>query len=148
MTTMTAYNTTIGSADPIWCSRHYEPTGREAFHQHNFERTWGLHDERIRLGLTRFDSDGRAGETRIEIQYLAEVTDVQGSASLRDSEVNDFVGATLSVLAMKKSAGRSGPALFFRCFYEAAKAFTAAVRYSRTCSPRTASSHSRSMSCM
>jgi len=138
----------IVQSDPAWCSGHYEPSPLEAFHQHSFEPSWGDFDERIRLGLVRFDSDGRAGRERIEIQYLTEVTDVQGSVSLDDTGARQFAGSVLHALATKKSAGRSRLALFFVCLYEAGRAFIAAVRHSRTASPRTASSQSRSMRSM
>jgi hypothetical protein len=131
--------------EPQWCSGHYEPSTREAFHQHSFEQTWGLFDERIRLGLTRFDSDGRAGAARVEIQYLADFSEVQGSVTLPDCEAGEFAGAFLYAIAMKKSAGISLPALFLRCAYEAGRAFLAAVRISRAASSRTASSHRRSI---
>jgi hypothetical protein len=146
--TASASRVITGTSDPRWCSRHYEPSSREAFHQHHFERTWGIHEERIRLGLTRFDCDGRPGDELIEIQYLADITDVQGSVSLRDSDASQLVGDVLGTLAMKKSASRGRLALFARCLYEAGKAFAAAVRYSRTASPRAASSHKRSISSM
>jgi hypothetical protein len=134
--------------DPDWCSGHYEPSPREAFHQHSFERAWGAFDEKIRLGITRFDSDGRAGDERVEVQYLTDITEVQGSVSLTDGEATELVGDVLYVLARKRSASGSRLALLLRCAYEAGKALAAAVRSSRTSAPRTASSHSRSISAM
>jgi hypothetical protein len=135
-------------AEPQWCSGHYEPSAREAFHQHSFGPLWGSFDERLRLGLTRFDSDGRTGDARVEIQYLAEVTEVQGSVSLTDDEASEMLGHIIHALAVKKSPEPGWVGLFFTCAYEAGKAFAAAVRYSRTASPRTASSQSRSIRSM
>lgn len=143
---MTSSHDRRAGEDPAWCSGHYEPSPREAFHQHSFDPAWGAFDEKVRLGLTRFDCDGQAGEERIEIQYLADITDVQGSVSLHDADAREFVGEMLHALAGKKSTSGLALVLFFRCAYEAGRAFAAAVRMSRTPSPRTASSQSRSIS--
>ena len=143
---MAILTATPRGTDPAWCSGHYEPSAREAFHQHTFDRSWGASDEKVRLGLTRFDHNGRAGEARIEVQYLTEVTDVQGSASLTDREAREMTGDVLFTLAMKTSASRSGPALVIRCAYEAGRAFVAAVRSARASSPRTDSRRNRSIS--
>lgn len=134
--------------EPVWCSSHYEPSAREAFHQHSFDRTWGAFDERVRLGLTRFDHEGEAGREQIEIQYLAEAYEVQASVSLRDADAADLAGNILYTLAAKNSSSGRRLALFLRLTYQAGRAFVAAVRSSRTASPRTASYQSRSMSSM
>lgn len=136
------------ATDPAWCTRHYEPSDGEAFHQHRFDRTWGLHDEQVRLGLARFDGEGEHSATHVEVQYLADLTDEQGSVSLSDADAADFGGNLIYALAVKNSAGGGRLALFFRCLYAAGKAFAAAVRILRTSSPRTASSQSRSINSM
>lgn len=135
-------------ADPAWCSGHYEPSLQEAFHQHAFNHTWGTYDEKIRLGITRFDSGGHTGEARIEVQYLTEITEVQGSVSLDDVEASVLAGHLIATLSTKKSTGGAMPVLFLRCAYEAGKAFVVAFRSLRTASPRTASSQSRSIRSM
>lgn len=134
--------------DPRWCTGHYEPSAREAFHQHTFDRTWGDFDEKIRLGLVRFDHDGRPGSERIEIQYLTDVTDLQGSVSLQDDQASNLAGQVICTLALKKSASGGGLALFGRCFYEAGRAFMAALSTARASSRRTASSQRRSIRSM
>lgn len=129
--------------EPLWCARHYEPSCGEAFHECDFDRTWGSFGEKLRLGLTRFDSDGQLGEARVEVQYLAAGAETEGSVSLSDEQAREFSGAVVSALAQKRRVGSSNPlALLFCCAYEAGKAFVAAVRISRADSPRTASSQS------
>jgi hypothetical protein len=128
-------------AEPWWCTGHYEPSPGEAFHQHNLDHTWGTASEQLRLGLTRFDGNWRAGDERIEVQCLAS-GDVAGAVGLTDDQARDFIGAALCALATKKRASGSTLALIARCAYEAGRAFAAAIRSSRAESPRTASSHS------
>jgi hypothetical protein len=141
MTATTAASRVITDTEPPWCTGHYDLGPREAFHQRSFERRWGHYDERIGLGLTRFDHNGRPGAERIEIQYSG--ADEQGSVSLSDEEAFEFAGDFLSILAMKKSASGNRLALFVRLAYEAGRAFAAAVRCLRTSSPWTAPSQSR-----
>ena len=133
----------VGHADPDWCTGHYEPSPQEAFHQHSFTGRWGKFDEQASLGLTRFDSAVSDGEARLEIQHCD--GEEQGSVSLTDAEAGDFAGSILGVLAIKNSASHSRLALYLRCAYEVVRASTAAFRYVRTASPRTAESHNRSI---
>jgi hypothetical protein len=136
----------MAGGDPTWCSGHYEPSSGEAFHQHTLSREWGDGEEKIRVGMSRFDSLGRPGAARVEIVYAA--SDSDGSIALEVAAAEDFAGCVLLAAAINKGASAGRLALYLQCLYESGKAFAAAVRNSRTASPRTASSHSRSMSAM
>lgn len=127
----------MAGGDPTWCSGHYEPSPGEAFHQHTLAWAWGSGDEKVRVGMSRFDSSGGAGAGRVEI-----IADVEGPITLDADEARTFAGNVLLAAAMTKRASTWRLALFVGCFYESARAFVAAVRSSRTASPRTASSHS------
>ncbi len=124
--------------DPRWCTTHYEPSVGESFHQHHLPGLWGVGEEHIAVGLSRFDSEQESA-SRVELLCEAPV-------SLDRGQVAEFAGRLLLASALNdERAGTSRPALYLRCAYESMRAFAAAVRSVRACSPRADSSHSRSM---
>lgn len=135
-------------SEPAWCTSHYEPTTGEAFHQHDFGKAWGSGQDQVRVGLIRFDGLDALGAGQVELSYAPDGVEVAGSVSLDDGAACDLAGNVLLAVAAKKRAGTWWPALVLQCAYESVRAFAAAVRNARAGSPRTASSHSRSISSM
>ena len=112
-------------ADPIWCTGHYEPSRSEVFHEHDYDHTWGSGDEQVRVGLIRYDAGGRAGQDRIDVQYLADGVNLEGSASLDADAAGQFALTVLQAVAATKRPTRSRVGLLLRCIYEFGKAFIA-----------------------
>ena len=130
-------------SEPFWCSDHYEPSSHERLHQHDFKPTWGHADEQVRVGVLRYDTARGAGLALVDVQYLPEGSDVDGSARLVPAEAYEFAGmvAWAAVTAEKPTLGRVG--FFMRAFYKFGRALIAASISANACSPRTASSSKR-----
>ena len=86
-------------AEPHWCTEHYEPSPTEAYHQHDDARVWGNGDEKVRVGLTRYDADDRPGQTLVDIQYLADGVELTGSAALDLADAREYALAILQAVA-------------------------------------------------
>lgn len=91
---------------PRWCSCHYEPSSGEALHQHDFVPVWGGTEEKVRIGLVRYDANGYAGSARIDIQYLSDGVSLDGSASLMPEEARSFALAILAAIEVTEKPAR------------------------------------------
>jgi hypothetical protein len=114
-------------ADPTWCTGHYELSCGEVLHEHDDNRTWGAGEEKVRVGLVRNDTGGIPGQERIDVQYLADGANLEGSASLDPAAAREFALTILQAVATTKRPTRSRVGLLLRCVYEFGRALIAAA---------------------
>jgi hypothetical protein len=114
-------------ADPAWCTGHYEPSNGEVLHEHEYHRAWGDGDEKVRVGLIRYDTDGAPGQDRVDVQYLADGANLEGSASLDSAAAREFALTIFQAVAATKRPTRSRVGLLLGCVYEFGRALIAAA---------------------
>lgn len=134
-----------GHAGPVWCSDHYEPTPREALHQHDFAPTWGETDEQIRVGLLRFDSANGVGPALVDIQYLPDGTTLDGSVRLTAADARAMAAMLLHAAEAAERPTRSRMGLIVTWLYSFGRAAITASRSAKAWSPRTATGSNGSM---